>query len=334
MKLKSAFILLSLYACMVLAFVGLTSCGESATDGLEFELNPDGESYAVVSDGEAEDEESIIIPSTYEGKSVTKIAKYAIYRCDAKTIKIPSSITVIEEQAITFCNSLEEIVIENGVSAIETNAFMCNYALKSINIPASVTSIGVGILQSCGAVESITVDENNEVYDSRNGCNAIIETETGTLIEGSRTTVIPEDVTAIGDNAFYGRRNFTEINLPDGVERIGGNAFKECYELERITLGNSLVSIGDYAFHACEAMASIVLPDILETIGYAAFWQCDSLATVVMGTNVTYVGQIAFAQVAGGLTVNYKGTEAQWNAIDFDANSGFGYKIVNYNYEG
>ena len=195
---------------------------------------------------------SITIPN-----SVTSIGDYAFYYCSSLTsITIPDSVTSIEHFAFSFCKSLTSIIISNSVTSIENFAFDQCKSLTSISIPDSVTTIGdyvfercefltsinisksvinIGkqIFEHCKSLTTIVVDENNQVYDSRDNCNAIIETASNTLIQGSLSTIIPETVTSIGYRAFY-CSNLTTINIPKSVTEIYYCAFYEC---------NSLVSV-------------------------------------------------------------------------------------------
>ena len=84
---------------------------------------------------------------------------------------------------------------------------------------------------NCLGLTSIVVDEGNSVYDSRNNCNAIIETATNTLHSGCQTTVIPNSVTSIGENAFDGCSGLTSVTIGSGVTSIGMYAFRNCFEL-------------------------------------------------------------------------------------------------------
>ena len=86
-----------------------------------------------------------------------------------------------------------------------------------ITILDSVTSIGNSAFEGCSGLTSISVDVNNPKYDSRNNCNAIIETETNTLIAGCKNTIIPDSVTSIGKDAFLGCSGFKEIRIPKGT---------------------------------------------------------------------------------------------------------------------
>ena len=83
------------------------------------------------------------------------------------------------------------------MTTIGTEAFTYYIELKSINIPASVTEIGLSPFAGCSSLETIIVDAKNKVYDSRDNCNAIIETASNTLIQGCPNTTIPNTVIII-----------------------------------------------------------------------------------------------------------------------------------------
>jgi hypothetical protein len=98
-------------------------------------------------------------------------------------------------------------------------------------MPNSVTKIGEFAFHNCEGLASINVEAGNTVYDSRNNCNAIIETATNTLIIGCKNTTIPNSVTRIGDHAFCDCRGLTSIYIPSSVTSIGEYAFTNCYRL-------------------------------------------------------------------------------------------------------
>ena len=147
-------------------------------------------------------------------------------------------------------------IIPQGITKIEDEAFMYCSSLTSIVIPDSVTEIGRRAFSHCENLKSIVVEEGNPKYDSRNNCNAIIETATNTLVFGCSTTIIPDSVTTIGDNAFRGCKILTSIVIPDSVTTIGDNAFRGCANLTSIVIPDSVTEIGRRAFNDCENLIS------------------------------------------------------------------------------
>ena len=161
----------------------------------------------------------------------------------------------IGEWAFCGCVGLTNIEIPEGVETIKYDAFQYCRELKKINIPASVTDIGLWALAACDALEEITVDENNQNYDSRNNCNAIISKKAlkvdnywkypaENMIAGCKNTVIPEDIAGIAEGSFYDLRSLESITVPDKMEGYSSNnannyrntnLFPQCNNLKSIT---------------------------------------------------------------------------------------------------
>ena len=141
-------------------------------------------------------------------------------------------------------------VIPDTVSTIEKLAFTKTDIVR-ITIPKSVKEIGKYAFTDCKDLTGITVDKNNKVFDSRNNCNAIIETATNKLIFGCRNTVIPGSVEAIGDHAFMGITSLKAITIPNSVKIIGKLAFEWCRNLTELTIPESVISIAPWAFEEC-----------------------------------------------------------------------------------
>ena len=253
-----------------------------------------------------------------------------------KEIKIPDSVTTIEEDAFYGCTGLKEIKIPDAVTIIGQNAFSGCIGLEEIEISSFVTEIGIGVVSNCSNLKKIVVDENNDVYDSRNNCNAIISTEENKIIAGCENTVIPDTVTTIGLIAFAGCSGLKEIKIPDSVISIEHSAFSECIGLEEIEISSSVIVIGPDVFYDCSSLKKIVVDEnndvydsrdncnaIIETESNELIRGCQN--TVIPNT-VTSIGDFAFDGadnvVIYGTKGSYAETYANNNEIPFvDINS-------------
>ena len=226
--------------------------------------------------------------------SVTTIKGGAFWFCKGlASISIPNSVTTIGEQAFEGCSALTSVNIPNGLSTIENEVFLgCKIAsitipnsvttigddafggcpLTSLTIPNSVVSIANTSFASCAyTLTAIQVESGNTIYDSRDNCNAIINSADNTLILGCQNTIIPNN-----------------------VEKIGDYAFSSCGELSSIDIPNSVKSIGDYAFIGCRKLGSVNIPYGVTTIGENAFYNCSELKTIILPKTITKIGNMAF----------------------------------------
>ena len=106
---------------------------------------------------------------------------------------------------------------------------------------------------------------------------------------------IPESVTTIRQYAFYECISLTSVNIPDSVTTIGGSAFYSCDSLTSVNIPNSVTTIGSSAFYRCYSLTSVNIPDSVTTIGERAFYSCTNLTSVNIGNSVTTIGDWAFA---------------------------------------
>ena len=176
-------------------------------------------------------------------------------------------------------SELSSVIIPNSVTCIGRGAFFQCQKLASLFIPNSVTSIGVDAFSCCKELSCIQVEEGNDVYDSRNNCNAIVQTLDNKLILGCGETVIPNSVTSIGKRAFFGCFNLTSVNFPSSVTSIGDSAFTLCRGLKGISLPN-VEHIGREAFSLCTDLQTVVLPKKGVSMGQKAFNGCRNLNAV------------------------------------------------------
>ena len=130
--------------------------------------------------------------------------------------------------AVTIPSEVTYEGIPYSVTSIGDFALWGCSGLTSVEIPNSVTSIGGGAFSNCSGLESITVESGNTVYDSRDNCNALIETATKKLLRGCNNTIIPNSVSSIGYEAFQWCRGLTSVVIPNSVTYIDSYAFYNC----------------------------------------------------------------------------------------------------------
>lgn len=262
----------------------------------------------------------ISMPNTIES-----IGSWAFMNCSSlKNISIPEKVKYIKNATFYGCSSLETIGFHDNLKSIEYYAFAKCCSLKTIVIPASVVDIDGGVFSYSNELKSIVVEDENPVYDSRNDCNAIIETATNKLVQACKNAIIPNDVVSVGTEAFEGI--LADVELPNSVVEIGYRAFYAS-GLTKIFIPNSVKYIGSEAFISCDDVESIsvesgnstydsrndcnaivktsnnqlivgckntFIPEDVTIIGDFAFKNCVGLTNIEIPENVTYIGDYAF----------------------------------------
>ena len=184
----------------------------------------------------------------------------------------------------------------NSVTTIGSQAFY-GCPLTSVTIPSSAININGQAFEACSCLTSIVVDVDNPVYDSRENCNAIIESASNTLLRGCKYTIIPDGITTIGNYAFNYCTGLTTITIPDGMLSIGSSAFYGCTDLSSIAIPNGVTSIGYLAFAHCTDLSTIEIPNSVNDIGDLAFYETAWSENQADG--LIYAGMVAY---------EYKGT--------------------------
>lgn len=204
----------------------------------------------------------------------------------------------IGDYAFEGCSSLKTIIIPKYVSEMGSKVFQDCTNLESIRISASVSKIGSRMFAGCPNLKSIVVEEGNEKYDSRENCNAIVETATNTLVCGTENSTIPSTITAIGNGAFA-ETGLKNIVIPEGVTSIELQAFENCQDLESVTLPQSLKELGYHVF-ANSGLTSLVIPEGITYLPQGTFNGCKNLETVTLPTTLETIEYNAFSN--SGLT--------------------------------
>ena len=236
----------------------------------------------------------------------TSLPFATFYYCeDISSIDFPNSITSIGAQLCYYNNSLTSITLPDNVTIGElafnacTSLTRVNSSINGVlNIPSGVT-LGSRVFERCGEFTAITVDANNATYDSRNNCNAIIETSTNKLLLGCKNTVIPNTVTSIERDAFYECTGLTSITIPDSVTAIGASAFGNCRSLTTITIPTGVTSITQSLFEGCSGLTTVNMPSGITFIDMWAFRNCSGLTSITIPSAVTRIGQQTFNNCVG-----------------------------------
>lgn len=213
--------------------------------------------------------------------SVNFLGRYAFHFCESlSSMSIPNSITELKEGLFYYCSNLSSVNIPNSITSVKEGVFLGCTNLTAISIPNSVSSIGKNVFSCCDNLTSISIESDNRTFDSRENCNAIIETSSNTLKAGCKGTFIPESVTSIADYAFEYCYGLTNIIIPNSVKTIGYCAFMGCKDLNSIELPNDLKTITSYAFGHCNNLTTVVIPQAVTSIELYAFAYCKNLKDV------------------------------------------------------
>lgn len=279
--------------------------------------------------------------NTHIPKGVTQIGYSAFSNCcSLESITIPEGVTQIGGFAFSSCIDLKSISLPQSLEHIDNDAFTGCTSLQSVVIPKNVEVIERSLFRSCNQLKSITVEKGNKRYDSRQNCNAIIETESNKLIAACVGTRLIEGIEEIGEYAFDGVPLY-DLHIPKSVTSAERWAFSGCDNLKSITVdednptytspagsnvlltkdGKTLIkgcptsiipqgvtTIGEEAFSRVNIIAPFFfLPEGLKEIGHMAFYSCTNLYQVIVPSSVEYISEHAFAACPDLSTALLKG---------------------------
>lgn len=289
-------VLSSTYKSVSVTFANNKYASYSGNVVVPSKVTYNGVAYTVVSIGSRAFCNSEALNSVELPNTVTSIGDEAFYFCKSlKTVNLPTSLESIDEGAFYYCTSLESANMAGNLQIIGDAAFRYCKSLKSVTIPRNVISIGECAFSDCSGITSFVVEKGNAVYDSRDNCNALIDSQTNTIIMGtSGTKSIPATIVTIGSSAFSNMSNLNSISIPNSITKIESLAFAGCSRLEEVIIPNSVTSIGRCAFENCYRLKNVSLSSSLKEIADEMFWNCSSLQTVSIPNSVKKIGQSAF----------------------------------------
>ncbi len=302
------------------------------------------------------------------------IASGAMSGCNrVSRVTIPESVKFIGASAFSSCDKLVEVINKSTLDITETS-----YGLKALTVHSGESKISEndgfiffvfdGINYLLGYIGDKT---EISLPDDFNGESYEIYSYAFYKRAEITSVIIPNNVTAIGNDAFDYCSGLTEITIPDSVIRIGKYAFRSCDALTKVTVGTGVTSIGRDAFWTCPALTGVYISDIAKWCGidferaaganplyYAknlylngvlvtelyipsgithikndTFYNCTSIRTVYIPSSVVSIGDYAFHGCDSIERYVYQGSETQWNKIT-KGSFWYGGKIRNITYNG
>lgn len=205
-----------------------------------------------------------------------------------------TGLTKLDICEFMYCSDLESVILPPNLQSIESRAFYECHSLQHVTIPKTVTSIGNEVFYGTRQLKEVSVEIGNPVYDSRNDCNALIETATNKLIAGGSRSVIPDDVVTIGAYAFTSCKGLESIQIPESVTSIEDYAFAYCSNMTSIIIPESVTTMGNAVFASCSALTEITIPSSVTSMGTSVFSNCTGLTSVNFLANVTSISNSTF----------------------------------------
>lgn len=232
---------------------------------------------------------NIKLPSTLK-----QIGAFAFSNCiSLRNIEIPEGVQEIENCTFYNCGDLESIKLPESLSSIDEFAFNSCHKLKSIFIPSRVDSISWRAFEGCLDLEKIIVDKDNPIYSDM-GCNIIYDKMFDELIQGCKTSTIPESTERINDSAFS-QIPIKSVIIPPNVKIIGTSAFANA-NINKLKLNEGLVSIQSNAFiNALKDIKEVIIPNTVTEIGEWTFACNEQIEKIILSKNLKSLGEHIFA---------------------------------------
>ena len=171
------------------------------------------------------------------GEGITAVGKYAFYGMKKlESIQLPDGLTSIGSYAFSDCSQLTSVTLPDTVKTVESYAFNNDKALTSVVLPAKLNAFNPYAFTNTGIMQ-YQISEDNQYFSSVDG---ILYSKSVTKLiaypPAKRDTVytLPETVTSVGENAFYGQQYLTSLTFHDGITAIGSSALNSMASLNRV----------------------------------------------------------------------------------------------------
>ena len=272
-------------------------------------------------------------------KTQTQLLHYPVAKLDTE-YTIPSSVTIISDNAFKLATRLTSVTLSNGVTHINDSAFSWMSNLSTINIPTTVTHIGENVYYKTDLVETLTIPSSvthignlrfggttinvvggNTVYSSQNGVLFDKQKTRLILYPPQKTTVnytIPTSVESIEPYAFRNAIHLEEVHIPESVLSVGDSIFLEVNNLKRITVhvNNTIYSSTPEGvlFNKDKTIliqyppngpyTEYTIPDTVAVIRDNAFRNATKLTFHIIPSAVHTIGAFAFYNNTSATSIN------------------------------
>ena len=235
----------------------------------------------------------IIIPD-----DVVSIGEGSFWNVTSLTSVILSkNLTVIPKNAFRGCVNLESITIPSGIQKLGYYTFMDCKKINSINIPSSINTIDASCFQDCTGIQNVYIEDIKswcEISFGGYSANPLYYTK-NMYINNEFVTdlVIPNNVTSIGNYAFYKTQSLVSVVMSDSVLSLGKEVFRDCKNLTSVQLSKNITTIEELTF-GHSGLKDITLHEGLLTIGKSAFCYTN-ISNMVIPRSVTTIDESAFS---------------------------------------